>query len=191
MLDILQEEPQEIKIINQFLGNEDLNKLQRIFGAKRVGGKLKVEIGLQNLVLKSKTIENGWYGRQIKLSFYKPPAQFSQLKSKVSYQTIDCIHVLRDKRYISFKDNWYKNYTTGLDEKSFDVLKKGMKFLCLIEQSEKMFNKDGENQKYKKGGRIGEEIVLVDCSIRKIFKHDYDRSKIEYNYMDLYKELKL
>lgn len=189
MLDILQEKPQKERIVNQFLGANDLKKLQRIFGAKRAGGKLKIEVGLQDLVLKKKNLENGWYGRQMRLSFWKPPASFDGLRTKVGYSTIDAIHVLRDRRYISFKENWYKNYTVGLDEKSFKAVKEGDRFLCLVEQSEKKFYKDGENQRYVKGNRIGEEIVVVDCNIRKVYPPDYDKSKIEFNYIDLYKFL--
>ena len=174
-----------------FLSEEEEGRLHRIFGAKRSGGKLKIEIGLRELVLRKIRKELGYYGEQIVLSFGQPPAHFENLKNPIYYHTIDCYHVLRAKDYISFKDNFFKTFTTGLSEKSFNVLKEGMKFLCLVEQSEKMFEKDGDTMKYLRGDRVGDDIILVDSSIRKIWKHDYDRSKIEVDYINLYKFLEV
>lgn len=172
-----------------FLGLEETDKLQRIFSAKRSNGKLKIEVGLHELRLTKKYKEIGYYGEQMVLSLWKPPAHFDDLKNPIPYQTIDLIHVLRKERYGSFKENWIKPFTTCLDEKSFDVLKTGDTFLCLVEQSEKMFERDGEIQVYRKGNKVGDDIVLVDSTIRKVYPQDYDRSKIKVDYINLYKFL--
>jgi len=172
---------------SEFLGIEHVDELNRIFGAKRAGGKVKIEIGIQELTLKVKQKEMGFYGEQMVLKFWKPPFSVPNLKSPVSYHTIDCIHLLRNKRIASFRDNWFKSFTTCLDEKSFKVINKGDKFLCLIMQQEQTFSeRNGEAATYNKGERSGEEIVVVKPNI--ISVHPLG-TKVEFNYFDLYKKL--
>jgi hypothetical protein len=174
----------------QFLGLKNREKLRKIFSAHRSGGKLKIELGLQRLILKSKEkrkTRNG--GEMIVLRFYKPPVAFDGLKNKMAYHTIDCFHILGFGGG-KFKDNWYKRFTTCLKEEQFDVVKKGDEFLCLISHEEKTFNEeDGSTATYNKGNKVGEKIVVIEPSIVKVYPLDFDVSSIKINYFELYKEL--
>ena len=175
---------------SEFLGEEKRAMLNRMFGGKRVGSELKVEIGLQWLRLRRKEIKEtkngGW---MICLSFYKSPKEFPQLRSKVSYSTIDCYHILQPYKTESFKDNWYKKFTACLDEESFEVIKKGDTYLCLVQQTERPFEKGGEIMVYEKGRKAGDEITLIEPEIVKVYPPDTDIEKLEINYFELYKTL--
>ena len=171
---------------SKFLSPEYDEKVWRMFCGKRIGGKLKIEIGLQELKLtvKQKKVKNGV--EYMMLSFWKAPAQFDELKSKISYHTIDCYHILKPQRFRSFKDNWFRPFTTCLDEKSFAVIKKGQTFRCLVSQTEEKFEKWGETMTYEKGDRAGTDIVLVKPEIVKVLAPD---EEIEIDYWQLYKFL--
>jgi hypothetical protein len=175
---------------NEFLSIENREKLNKLFGAHKANGKLKIELGLQELILKKKEkkkTKNG--GEMIVLSFWKAPVDFPSLKTKMSYLTIDCYHILQHKAFGKFKDYWYQKFTTCLDESQFAVINKGETYLCLIGHEEKMFEKDGDIMKYEKGERYGDDIVLIEPKILKVYPPSTDKESIEINYFDLYKEL--
>ena len=98
--------------------------------------------------------------------------------------------MLRDEETGKFEDNWYKPFTTCLTEKSFEAIKPNTWYLCVIKQIEKYWEMYGERMKYEKGDRIGEDIILVEPQIVQIYPADYDKSKIEIDYLKLYKAIK-
>lgn len=170
------------------LGIEYWDVLQKIFGAKQTGGKLKIEIGFHELILKGKDkrkTRNG--GEMMVLKFWKPPRQFEGLKNPISYHPIQCYHILSSKKSISFKDNWMKRFTVGLDEKSFTAIEKGEKYLCLIQQVERPFEKDGKIMKYEKGNKVGEDIDVVQPEILKVYPPGTNIEDININWFELYK----
>lgn len=191
MLDILKEEQKVVIKTDGFLSVESKNYLDRVFGAKKAGGKLKIEIGLQELELKvveKKKTRNG--GEMMVLKFGKPPASFDQLKNKLYYHTIDCYHILQRKGWGRFESEWFKGFTTCLDESQFKHLRKGTKYLCLVMQEEKLIEKDGEVITYEKGNRAGDDVIMIDPQIINIWDVDYDTSDIKIDYLKLYKPLR-
>ena len=172
---------------NEFLGTENKEILNKIFGTRRVGGKLKIGVGLHVLTLKVKKKEMGFYGEQMVLKFWKPPISVPNLVSSISHHYIQCIHVLREKRTIPFKGNWHKPFTTCLDEKSFEVVKQGQKFLCLVGIEEgTFFERNGELATYSRGNRAGNKVVTIKPYIKSV--HPLD-AKVDFKYYELYKKL--
>lgn len=176
---------------SSFLSVESQANLSHIFGAKKVGGKLKIEIGWQMLELKTiekKKTKNG--GEMMVLKWWKAPAEFEELKGKISYSTIDCYHILQRKSYGTFEDNWFKSFTTCLEESQFGDINKGSKWMCLVMQEEQLIEKQGEVVTYEKGNRAGEDVVRVIPKIIEIHPEDYDTSERKLDYLKLYKTLK-
>ena len=191
MLDILQEKPVEQIDYPEFLTGDRLDIIYRMFYGKRSRGKLKIGIGLQELKLtvKEKRVARN-RSEMMALEFWKAPAFIPGLKNKVSYHTISCRHMLQPQRLSSFKDNWYRPFTNCLDEKSFTAINKGEIYLCLVKQVEEKFIKQGEIIRYRRGSKIGDEIILVKPEIVKVYPPDIERDTIKINYFELYEFLK-
>ena len=191
MLDILENIERNKSKQSGFLSGDRKKGLERLFSGRGSGGKLKVEIGLNELKLscvQKKKARNGQDMMVVK--FYKSPIESSFKQTKDSYRSIDCYHMLQDECKCVFNDNFYKPFTTCLDEKSFTDIKKGDKYLCLVRHVEKLFKKQGEIMTYKKGDRCGKEIVLVEPQIVEIYPMNIDRDTIKFSYFELYKPLK-
>ena len=137
--------------------------------------------------VEKKKTRNG--GNMIVIKFWKAPAEFDELKGKVSYSTIDCFHILQRKSYGTFEDNWFKSFTTCLEESQFKDLEKGSKWMCLVMQEEQLIEKQGEVVTYEKGNRAGEDVVRVIPKIIEIHPENYDTSERTLDYLKLYKSL--
>jgi hypothetical protein len=176
---------------NEFLSERYLQGLEKVFGVKNSGGKVKIEIGWQELKLKQLTKKKTKNGQDMMVvKFWKPPVLFDHRVTPASYDTIDCYHILTKESRFNFEDWWYKPFTTCLSEKQFDVLEKGSVHLCIVEHIEELFISDGAIQTYRQGHRIGEDIILVKPRIVKVYPMDFDRDSLDINYLKLYKSLK-
>lgn len=175
---------------SEFLSSERKEGLERLFGAKGSDNKLKIEIGLQELKLTGKDKKKARNGKEMMvLKFWKAPVESNFRNTKNSYDTIDCYHMLQEQCYGEFDDNWFKSFTTCLDEKSFDKVKKNDKYLCLIQHVERLFVKDGEVMKYEQGDKIGEDIVIIEPQIINVYPIETNIETIKINYFSLYKPL--
>ena len=174
---------------NEFLSGERKAGLNRLFGGKGAGGKLKIEIGLQELKIAQKAKKKTRTGGDmIVLSFYKHPKESSMRKTKESYSPINCYHMLRDTGSGEFDKIWFQSFTTGLTEGDFKDINKGDTFLCVVKHVEKLFEKDGEIVTYSKGFRFGKPIIIVEPHIVAIYP--LGTENIEIQYFTLYEPLK-
>lgn len=172
----------------EFLNDRNSSGLRRIFGAKKTANKLKIEIGLQELKIShlgKRKARNGADMMVVKL--WKAPVEFDQLRTKKSYASIDCYHMLRSECSGNFEEMWYKPFTSCLDESSFTAIKKGDTFLFLIQHVERLFEKDGVVMTYEKGERFGNDIILVQPEIVSMYPLG---TEVDVNYFNLYKPLR-
>lgn len=170
-----------------FLSGDRIIGLQKLFGHKQSGdGKVKIEIGWQELKINYKEKKKARTGQDMMvIKFWKAPATGIDGK-KYSYDTIDCYSILQREAYGEFSEEWFKPFTTCLDEQSFAGINKGDKFWCLIMYVEKLFEKSGEIVKYERGEKSGQDIVIIEPQIIRIQKEQPTNKP---NYFKLYKPL--
>lgn len=161
----------------EFLNEENQVWLDRIFqdkGVKRNNiEKLKIEVGLHELVLNMKEKKKAKNGQDVMvIKFWKPPR--TNMKGvKESYDPISCYHMLQKVGRGVFEEEWFKPFTTCLSEQDFDRVEKGMKVRCLVRHKEKYFTeKDGTIKNHERGYGYGKPIIIREASIYKIVKED-------------------
>lgn len=174
---------------DKFLSGKRKEGLDRLFGGRGAGGKLKIEIGLQTLKLtKKEARKTKTGGDMIVLSFYKPPIDSSFKKTKDSYDLISCYHILGGYGTGDIEEDWFKSFTTCFTAKDFDHIKKGDSYLCLVKHTEEYFIKDGEYVTYEKGINYQKPIIVIKPSIVKVYP--IGTENIEVNYFKLFEPLK-
>jgi len=77
-----------------------------------------------------------------------------------------------------------------LNYESFAGIKKNNKYLCLILHREKLFEQNGEVVKYERGDKAGQDIVIIEPEIVKVYPQGLNKEDIKVNYFSLYKPLK-
>lgn len=165
---------------NEFLSGERKQYLEELFRKRGSGGKLKIEIGIQELKIIKKTKRKTSTGVDIlDISFYKPPSSSSFRNTKDSYSTIDCYHTLNGYGG-DFENEWFKHSTKCFSEEDFAHINKGDVFLCLVKHVEKLFEKYGKIVTYEKGNRFGQDIVIVEPQIIKVYPIGTEDIKIDY-----------
>lgn len=182
----------------EFLSDERLLELQDLFCPKgktvRTGKgythKLFVEIGLQTLsvsVKKGKT-KNGY--PKITVSFHKNPVPSWWNNSDLSYDTIDCTHLIMNETTGNFSKQWFKPFSKNFTEKDFNKIPKGAKIKCIVSHVEERFIQNGQQMYYKQGRNFAKPIILTKPEITEVFHIDTPNEDIEIDYFKLHKKVK-
>lgn len=179
---------------NEFLSGDRIIGLHKLFSPKERyvnnAAKMKIEIGLQELKISAVERKKTRYGQDmLVVSFWKAPIALPN-GSKKGYDTIDCYHILQKEDSGDFNNNWFRPFTTNFTYSTFSEVKKNQKYLCLVLHREKLFEQNGEAVKYERGDNIGQDIVLVEPEIIKVYPQGTNKEDIKVNYFSLYKPLK-
>jgi hypothetical protein len=168
----------------EFLSVEKIDKLNRMFQYKPVGGKYYIPIGLQKLKLhsveKKETKRKGMW--MYVVEFKKDPEETEFRATKASFKPIKCYHILTGNNEGNFNKLWYKPFTTTLREEPFLKLKQFEKqyFQAVIKQREKVVEVDDRLG----GGK--RDIMAVDIEIMDVYP--LNKTNIEIDYLSLYEE---
>jgi hypothetical protein len=173
-----------------FLSGDRVLGLIKLFGPKERGSdKMKIEIGVQELTIRAIERKKTRYGQDmLVLSFWKPPMVLPN-GSKKGYDMIDVYHILQEQGG-DFENNWFRPFTTSLSYDQFAEVKKNNKYLCLVLHREKLFEQNGEVVKYERGDKAGQDIVIIEPEIVKVYPPGLNKEDIKVNYFSLYKPLK-
>jgi len=195
----------KLELENEFLSGARLLGLNKIFCPKghtvKSTKKLYVEIGLHTLRLKEVKegrTKNGF--KKMTVSFYKSPnkydidgKEFHQSlgnNSDVTYDTIDCTHMLMAKSTGDFKSEWFRPFTRGFTKEDFRRLPVGKELKAVVAHKEEAFILNGKQVLYERGVRGGCPIILIKPEIVSVHHVDTLDKDIEVNYFKLYIPLK-
>lgn len=158
---------------------------------KSFSHKLLIEIGLN--VLRIKSVEEGRTANgfpKVTISFYKSPTDSWYNNSDLPYDTIDCTHLLMEKKTGNFAESWFKPFTRDFTREDFKKIKVGKDVKCIVCHREEAFKQGGQQLYYKQGRNFGKPIILIKPEIVKVFHIDTLDEDIEINYFSLYKPIK-
>lgn len=186
----------------QFLSGERLEGLQKIMSPKgrNKNKKFYINTGLHTLKLKVKEGKTKYGAAKVTVSFYKPPEKYETEKGKftnsytnntnMAYEDIPCTHMLVSKRQGDFKSLWFRPFTKNFTREDFKRLPNGKWLKCVVAHVEEAFIVNGEKMLYLQGKKFGEKIVMIKPEVVAVYHIDTPDSKIEVNYLKLYKPLK-